>query len=50
MAVESWREGIPVPKISKQLGHASIATTQIYLDHLFPGEVVEAYRARKWAS
>ncbi len=50
MAVESWREGIPVPKISKQLGHASIATTAVYLDHLFPGEAVEAYRARTWAS
>jgi site-specific recombinase XerD len=50
MAVESVREGIPVPRISKQLGHSSIATTAIYLDHLHPAEVVDAYSARSWAS
>lgn len=48
MAVESVREGVPVTKISRQLGHASIATTAIYLDHLFPAEAVAAYRARVW--
>jgi integrase/recombinase XerD len=49
MAVESVREGIPVPRISKQLGHSSIATTAIYLDHLHPAEVVDTYGARTWA-
>ena len=48
MAVESVREGIAVPKISRQLGHASVATTQIYIDHLHPAEVVDAYRGRSW--
>jgi integrase/recombinase XerD len=48
MAVESLREGIPVTKISRQLGHSSIATTQVYLDHLHPAEVVDTYRARTW--
>jgi integrase/recombinase XerD len=48
MAVDSVREGIPVTKISRQLGHSSIATTQTYLDHLHPAEVVETYRARTW--
>jgi integrase/recombinase XerD len=49
MAVESLREGISVTKISRQLGHSSIATTQVYLDHLHPTDVVDAYRARTWA-
>lgn len=48
MAVESVREGVPVTRISRQLGHSSIATTAIYLDHLFPAEAVAAYRARSW--
>jgi integrase/recombinase XerD len=50
MAVESVQEGVPVTRISRQLGHSSIATTSIYLDHLFPAEVVATYRARTWAS
>jgi integrase/recombinase XerC len=49
MAVESVREGVPITKISRQLGHSSIQTTQIYVDHLYPAEVVETYRARTWA-
>jgi site-specific recombinase XerD len=50
MAVESVREGVPVTQISRQLGHSSIASTAVYLDHLFPAEVVATYRARTWAS
>lgn len=50
MAVESVREGVPVTQISRQLGHSSIATTAVYLDHLFPGEVIATYGARTWAS
>lgn len=50
MACDSAREGIPVPIISRQLGHSSIATTTTYLQGLFPAEVVDAYRARSWAS
>jgi site-specific recombinase XerD len=49
MAVESVREGIPVTRISRQLGHSSLAVTDTYLNHLHPAEVVEAYRARTWA-
>jgi integrase/recombinase XerD len=48
MAVESVREGVPVPKISRQLGHATVATTQTYIDHLYPAEVIDVYRARSW--
>jgi integrase len=50
MACDSAREGIPVPLISRQLGHSSIATTTTYLQGLYPSEVVDAYRARSWVS
>lgn len=49
MAVELRQEGWPVPEISRQLGHASIATTQTYVDHLHPSEVIARGRARSWA-
>jgi integrase len=49
MAVELRQEGWPIPEISRQLGHSSIATTQIYVDHLYPAEVVDRARARSWA-
>jgi integrase len=48
-AVELRREGWPVPEIARQLGHSSIATTQVYVDHLYPAEVVDRARARTWA-
>ncbi len=47
-AAEMRTEGIDVGIISKQLGHASIATTARYLDHISPKAVVEAVRSRKW--
>ena len=49
MAYELMMEGIPVPIIQRQLGHASLATTQRYLDHIAPKDVVEAMAAREWA-
>jgi len=48
-AVELRREGWDIPLISRQLGHSSIATTAVYVDHLFPAEVVGRARARSWA-
>lgn len=50
MAVELVREGQPVTRISRQLGHSNLATTAIYLDHLYPAEVVAMGRGRTWAS
>jgi integrase len=50
MATEMIREGVPVTQISRQLGHSSIATTAVYLDHLHPADVIEMARARTWAS
>jgi integrase/recombinase XerD len=49
-AVELAREGWPVPLISRQLGHANVATTDVYLQGLYPSEVVTRARARSWAS
>jgi integrase/recombinase XerD len=48
-AVELRQEGWDIPLISRQLGHSSIATTAVYVDHLFPAEVVGRARARSWA-
>jgi site-specific recombinase XerD len=48
LAFELMMEGVPVPIIQRQLGHASLATTQRYLDHIAPREVIEAMRQREW--
>jgi integrase/recombinase XerD len=50
MAYELMMEGIPVPIIMRQLGHASLATTQRYLDHIAPRDLIEAMQARTWAA
>jgi site-specific recombinase XerD len=47
-ASELREEGIDIGIISRQLGHSSIATTARYLDHISPGKVIEAMRARSW--
>jgi len=47
-AFELMLEGIPVPLIQRQLGHASLATTDRYLRHIAPLDVVEAMRHREW--
>lgn len=47
-AVDSVREGIPTPLISRQLGHSSVGTTETYLQGLHPAETVDRYRARVW--
>ena len=48
MAFELMWEGVPVPIIQAQLGHASLATTQRYLDHLAPRDVVEVMQRRSF--
>ena len=48
-ASELRTEGVDVGVISKQLGHASIATTSRYLDHVNPAAVVAAIQARTWS-
>lgn len=41
-------EGVPVPIIQRVLGHASLATTQTYLDHIAPADVIEAMQKTEW--
>ncbi len=47
-AAEMRREGVDIAVISKQLGHASIATTAHYLNHIEPREVIETVAGRVW--
>lgn len=47
-AAELERAGVRVSVIQRILGHSSLATTQVYLNHLFPSEVIEAMRADVW--
>lgn len=39
---------VPVPVISKALGHANSAVTARYLDHVNPKQVIEAMQAVAW--
>jgi site-specific recombinase XerD len=48
MAFDLMWEGVPVPLIQAQLGHTSLATTQRYLDHLAPRELVEVMQRREF--
>jgi site-specific recombinase XerD len=47
-AAELAREGIPMNAIQAQLGHSSLATTDRYIRHIEPHELIETMRARKW--
>ena len=48
-AAQLRAEGVDTAIISRQLGHASITTTAIYLDHIAPTAVIDAMRNRDWA-
>jgi site-specific recombinase XerD len=47
-AVDLARSGAPLYVVRDALGHASIATTQIYLSRVGAHEAVEAMRNREW--
>jgi len=47
-ACDLAKEGVPLRVISKSLGHSTFATTQVYLDHLTGGDVVEVLQKRSW--
>lgn len=49
-AAELRREGVDILLISRQLGHTNLLTTVHYLNSLAPTAVVDAIRARAWAS
>jgi integrase len=47
-AYELMMEGIPVSIIQRQLGHSSLATTDTYLSHIAPQQVIDAIAGREW--
>lgn len=47
-AYELLMEGISIPIIQRQLGHTSLATTDTYLSHIAPKQVIEAIANREW--
>jgi integrase len=40
---------VPVNVIQKQLGHVSLATTDVYLRHIAPADVIAMGRQREWS-
>lgn len=50
LAFELANEGLPVHFIQRQLGHSNVGTTDRYISHLAPMQVVEAVRARSWSA
>jgi site-specific recombinase XerD len=46
-ALELAREGVPLNIIQRQLGHANLGTTSIYLQGIDPEEIIMAVRARR---
>ena len=49
-AYELANEGLPPHLIQAQLGHTSLATTDRYLRHIAPMELVRAITAREWSA
>jgi integrase len=49
LAYELAAEKTPINLIQAQLGHASLSTTNRYLNRLNPVAVVEAMKARSWS-
>ena len=47
-AYELLMEGVPIPIIQRQLGHSSLSTTDIYLSHIAPKQVIDTISAREW--
>lgn len=46
-AVEMAREGVPLNIIQRQLGHANLGITSIYLQGIDSGEIIEAVHSRR---
>ncbi|MGQ0848742.1 MAG: tyrosine-type recombinase/integrase [Actinomycetota bacterium] len=47
-AYELMMEGVEIAIIQRQLGHVSLATTAIHLNHIAPRQVIETMRKRAW--
>jgi site-specific recombinase XerD len=48
-AFELLNEGVPLPIIQRQLGHMSLQTTDTYLAHFAPVDVVTRINGRTWS-
>jgi integrase len=46
-ALELAREGVPLNIIQRQLGHANLGTTSIYLQGIDPEEIIVTVRTRR---
>ena len=46
-AVEMAREGVPLNVIQRQLGHAHLGVTSVYLEGIDPAEIVDTVRSRR---
>ena len=46
-ALELAREGVPLNIIQRQLGHANLGTTSIYLQGIDPEEIISAVHTRR---
>lgn len=47
-AFEMAMEGVPVHVIQRQLGHSNLNTTERYISHVAPAQVIRAMQARQW--
>jgi site-specific recombinase XerD len=47
-AAELAAERMPLNLVQAQLGHANLAVTSRYLDHIAPTQLIEAMRSRCW--
>jgi site-specific recombinase XerD len=46
-AVEMAREGVPLPVIQRQLGHAHLGVTSVYLQGIDTSEIIDTIHARR---
>lgn len=49
MAAELAREGVAMNVIQQQLGHANLAITSVYLNHIAPEQLIETMVSREWS-
>lgn len=49
MAFDLAQRRVPMHMIQRQLGHARLATTDRYVDHLRPTDVIDVMRSRDWS-
>lgn len=48
-AFELAQEGVPLHQVQRLLGHSSLATTSLYVDHLGARDLADAVTRRPWA-